>query len=251
MSDDDAMRRKMREIEARAQRLNNSGGSTQVEVTRYRLWSHVLTAARAGTLAPNWRDTLTVEAVLYSDEGGRRPPAAAASTGHCDAEDLALYEVATSPVADWEPHAARGDWRRALDAWYRASLERFDAYEDAQDRNWAELRDGISPQLLRTPILGAALRKPSPLDPFMSTFHRDNLGALYRAGLAAGGETNDWIGWYRSRVAQWDTTGDQQNNAGLKQAVLASLTDPQSIIEQCNEMEKLPDYWTTAHQTCN
>ncbi|MBU8834476.1 hypothetical protein [Mycolicibacterium goodii] len=246
----------MRELAARAQRLNNAGGaggSNTVEVARYRFWFHALNAARAGTLTPNWRDTLTVD-VLYEMTGspGGRPPAAAVSIGQCDAEDLALYEVVTSPVADWEPYAAGGDWRRALDAWYHESIRRLDAYEAAQNRHWAELREGMSAQMLRlhpaTTVMGAALRKPSPIDEFMSTFQRDRLGALYRAGLAAGGETNDWIGWYRNRAAQWDVTGDAQKHAGMKQAILTDLTEPQSITEQRAAMEKLPDYWKNAYR---
>lgn len=36
-----------------------------------------------------------------------------------------------------------------------------------------------------------------------SACQRDGLGASYLAGLAAGGEAVDWVGWYLERIPAW------------------------------------------------
>nr|WP_181407294.1 hypothetical protein [Mycobacterium celatum] len=135
---------------------------------------------------------------------------------------LALHEIVSSPVAAWEPYVTNGDWRRALDAWYAAAIELRDYYEDAQLRH----RKAIADRLRRTQLeelrskLKAAtdefwaehyakqinkaeacllkyVEPHSPSDELYSRILRDELAASYHAGLTAGGETNDWLGWYR------------------------------------------------------
>lgn len=226
-----------------AQRATYASGAAAVVVTRYKLWLHVLTTARAGALPDDWRTTLSVEQVLYEHHGGRRPPAAAASTEQCDTEELALHEIVTSPPAAWEPYEAGGDWQQALKSWYRASLDVLDTYEAAQNRTWGELRASAKPQAFpESTSLGAALRKTTLVDGFLSTFQRDSLGAQYRAGLAAGGECVDWVDWYREKIEQWDVTGDAKQYAGMKQKMLTEVTTSELRMV----MEKLPPYWTQA-----
>lgn len=94
----------------------------------------------------------------------------------------AELDAAAIASAAWEPSAACGDWRAALDAWYRASLE-------VHDR-WARTRT-------RT---GAG---PS----FDFTFLRDLLGVSYHAGIDSqtGGDT--WKDWLSECVDQWADQG--------------------------------------------
>ncbi|MCV6991810.1 hypothetical protein H7I87_18365 [Mycobacterium timonense] len=61
-----------------------------------------------------------------------------------DAEALALHEIVSGSKADWEPYVTNGDWRRALDAWFTASIELRDysyvigepSRTDYAGRNW-------------------------------------------------------------------------------------------------------------------
>ncbi|TXH08424.1 MAG: hypothetical protein E6R04_10780 [Spirochaetes bacterium] len=105
--------------------------------------SQQLTAARAGTLTPAWRDTidnqpppplqkcdlvtpphwnsagtdhLASTCLMYAE-----PPAAEASRAELLA--CARRDVAALPIAAWEPHAAGGDWETALRAWLNTSLD--------------------------------------------------------------------------------------------------------------------------------
>lgn len=146
--------------------LTNSARHTHDTVRR-----ELLSAARWGRLHPAWRDTLGVEH-LYEHKGHTRP----ANPAIIDADELAIHEICSAPVADWEPYASGGDWRAALDAWYAAELDRL-----------AQLQQH-HPDL--APILSGA---------------RDHCEASYRAGLAAGGLDEDWRGWYRNHITQnWD-----------------------------------------------
>jgi hypothetical protein len=54
----------------------------------------------------------------------------------------------------------------------------------------------------------------------------------YRAGIAAGGEPVDWVGWYRERLRRWP---DQKT----AQPQLANLGDT----EHCARFQALPHYW--------
>ncbi|UQX13472.1 hypothetical protein [Candidatus Mycobacterium methanotrophicum] len=154
-----------------------------------------------------------------------------------DVDIVALHEVATSPAAPWEPYGANGDWRRALSAWRDAALNALNVSESAMERHLGDLM-----------ATGAAAYSKwattTSVDGFVCQMQRDQIGAQYRAGLAAGGDEVDWLGWYRDRVAAWDTTGASYRRA-LKQGMLEALTDPVEAAEQAN-WEFLPGYWTHA-----
>ena len=72
----------------------------------------VLDKARAGDLTTDWRDNLTTPT----------PPMPA----DADSAAQALDELRALAPAPWEPNAARGDWRAALDAWYLTRREIID-----------------------------------------------------------------------------------------------------------------------------
>lgn len=215
----------------RVEEINRDSGGHTVKTARCRIRMHVLTSARLGNLGENWRDTLTTDVLYTHEETGKRPPAAQACTAHCDAEELALREVVTSPPSDWEPYVAAGDWRRALDAWHHAYIDVLDEHATTQEQWWQRLRAVGNPTL-----------PPTLADPFLSQMQRDQIGAQYRAGLAAGGVDTDWLGWYRHRISQWDTSGPA-HYAALKQAVLDSMNNPDETVR----WEALPDYWTRAN----
>lgn len=86
-------------------------------------WSLLLFSARVGTLEPNWRDNLAVDLDSWFERTG----AAGFVGGRLDlvedAKQAVLQELAELPVQLWEPYVVAGDWRAALDAWYRASTE--------------------------------------------------------------------------------------------------------------------------------
>ena len=184
----------------------------------------VLTRARAGTLTPNWRDTLALRPA-------QQPAAAMFTSG----EQLAVREVAATPPAAWEPHSGAG-WRTALETWYYATL---DVYTDLETI-WQETELANQTRIIeqRTSIrrLRGRLGWPHPpqaADPPSATAvnphaHRLHVEVWYRAGLAAGGGPVDWIGWLRTRG------GDEA--AG----VLARIEEDPAV---CRQLQYLPDYW--------
>jgi hypothetical protein len=60
----------------------------------------------------------------------------------------------------------------------------------------------------------------------------DDLGASYRAGLAAGGEEIDWVAWYLERTATWN----DESIAAAKRAQLERSTFRAGL-------EALPECW--------
>lgn len=97
----------------------------------------------------------------------------------------AALDVAHRPPAEWEPYAAAGDWRRALDAWYCNSTNVLESvaarWELGADVNGIRDDPAVDPQPLR-----------------------DQLEASYRAGLAAGtGADNGWLDWFADRIERW------------------------------------------------
>ncbi|WP_084020273.1 hypothetical protein [Mycobacterium avium] len=258
-------------------------GSAQFAYARYCLLSRLLAAARAGTLDPGWRERLTVD-VIHEREIGGGPEWVEffeQVTGRSyveekakdnDAEVLAVHEIVSDPVADWEPYVTNGDWRRALDAWYAAAIELRDYDEDAQLRHRKAIADRLRRtelEKLRSKLKAASdefwadhyakqlnkaearllkyVEPHSPSDELYSRILRDELAASYRAGLAAGGETNDWLGWYRTRAARWDIPGSAENSwyAWIKGQVDTRIRqlimEPQRLTVA---MEQLPTYWT-------
>ncbi|MBS4728281.1 hypothetical protein MSM1_07970 [Mycobacterium sp. SM1] len=147
-------------------------------------WGLVLMNARSGLLDPAWRDTLSPDA--HYAAGFPRPTDPAL----LDADALAIYEVATAPRSPWEPGAAGGNWRRWLTAWQLA----------ANDLQRHQFR--VKRWLSDMAIPAADRPNAARLDAVLEARALDAIEASYRAGLAAGGDAEDWRGWYRSRITE-------------------------------------------------
>jgi hypothetical protein len=156
------------------------------------LLGDVLRQARQGTLSPDWRDDLAETASLHPLSGPALLKAAQA--------------LQAAPRAPWEPWIAQGDWRRALESWFGASL----ALLDEDDLRHARLR-ATEPDLPGTPPTGdptittestAAEMEQEQLRVAAQRRHRDSTTAWYLAGLAAGGDLIDWQRWYLARTSR-------------------------------------------------
>lgn len=98
--------------------------------------SQQLAAARAGTLAPSWREKLDTQPVPPRVKCSPLVPADADRTAStcliyaklaevpASGELLACVrrDVASAPIAAWEPYATAGDWEMALRRWTDATL---------------------------------------------------------------------------------------------------------------------------------
>lgn len=196
---------------------------------RHMMIGGILSRARLGTLDPNWRTHL----LTYF-------PAARSDATKAGAT-LVQLEATELPVQPWEPYAARGDWREALDAWYSATLAletECEAAHAERPRPPADDSGGVDW------LSGAAAgqQQQSDADRYMRESQqriRDGLGASYRAGLAAGGVEIDWVTWYRERVATWDDLGREELRADYRR----HQADEQGWRDY---LQQLPDYWTTA-----
>jgi hypothetical protein len=198
---------------------------------RYMLLRPILMDARSGSLDPNWREHLTLDALGY-------PPEARLA----DSNKLALLEIATMGVQAWETQPYAGPftglgWRVALDSWYAAVLE----LEDCRDRTRRPLGGGadappevkrFSASLARSPVVAEQNARLAE----GRRRWRDWIGCWYHAGLAAGGLDLDWRGWYRGRIATW-TGGDSALEGPSAAGELAKLDS------RLDHFETLPAYW--------
>ena len=235
--------------------------------TRNSLWAVVLQWARVGELPAGWRELLPGYHARTAEMFGDKV--------RDDIDGLVLHEFATLPPQLWEPHHAGGDWRAALDAWYRDSL----ALRDRTHREREELHTS-KPEPFKLPIKRmtetaiAARCAPTRNVPLDAEFThalrqadavaaqavnrvrgRDRLEAWYRAGLVAGGEPGDWAGWYRDQIeSTWEPRHDAAYGAQLiaPDEELAQLDDPATaaIVGESATggwrafpMQHLPDYW--------
>jgi hypothetical protein len=137
-----------------------------------------------------------------------------------DADALAIYEVAAAPPSVWEPNAAAGDWRRALAAWRVAARD----LHRHQFRTKRWLCDLTIPEPDQT--------NAARLDAVLEARTLDAIEASYRAGLAAGGDAENWRGWYRNRISEtWSTADDSTYKLYYSvDHVLAQIDRAQSII---------------------
>lgn len=200
-----------------------------------------LSAARFGTLAPDWREELQLH-----------------HTGQhvmSDAERLAVEEIRMMPPAAWEPGHSTG-WRESLDAWYVCS-------RDMLTRKYAASLHGTigtigSPdsRLLHAVrvrhagvdngrglddlLVNVIVSAEQTADRFRRTYEgvyiqeRDGFTASYLAGLSGRGATDiDWLQWYAQRVADWpaDNPGKSRGAMEIRDPSFKSLH------------ERLPDYW--------
>lgn len=197
-------------------------GSVYYRSRRIEHMQTILENARTGTLTTDWRDRIT------------EPDYIAATAGvpgyqlYSDADTLLLNELRNMPIAAWEPHAGAG-WRNALHAWHTAAEQTIEDY--------TAMRQTVQDAMAR-PEMHAATREHirHSLD-FVATRERDLYGASYRAGLAAGGEPNDWRHWLRQRVQTWPDTP-------VRTTTLQQLQNP------CyrSDLEYLPHYWLNHSQ---
>lgn len=246
--------------------------SARDRYTRIRngLWVDVLRWARSGELPADWRIHLP---------GYHASIAAITGEQLCDDIDgLALHEFTTLPTQPWEPYATGGDWRTALDAWYRDSLALHDrrrhsreeltaskpqpfrlpdtpmpdAYDPSPAIVYDDMEDLRARRALRDADLAAA-------DDINHDRGRDRLEAWYRAGLTAGGTGEDWAGWYHDRITTtWDRRHDDIYGVALinSDRELAQLDDPDTATLEPSPaaaggwvhipMQALPDYWHCA-----
>jgi len=210
------------------------------EAERIALLSDVLRKARLGTLDVDWRQRIAV-------------PHRHQYQPYQDAYDLAVLAVLASEPAQWEPGVA-GNWRQALDAWYCDSLINLnDSFDLQHDLRKASRRARINSlvSVHRLPVFTADQRQAqadirlaadrnadfaAATSLGVEVRNRDLSHAWYRASLAAGGEANDWVGWYRTRVADW-------MDRDIAAVAVAALDDHGFR----QELESpLPDYWKPA-----
>lgn len=191
----------------------------------------LLDDARAGELSPGWRDD------HWMIQSQLKSVAEAASAEEADVRALVVHEMVTMPVQVWEPHAAGGDWRLALDAWYhdRRRLSDwyacfvYEVYEEMRAR-WASAPP--PPGSVLDLCLGA-----DQAAPIQQSRELENgaLEASYEAGLAAGDDPvgAGWRDRYRARLLAVPSGQSSR-------LVTASLR----LLDSCPECwEKLPSYW--------
>ncbi|SLJ81171.1 hypothetical protein [Mycobacteroides abscessus] len=219
----------MNEHERRAQDLKND-----LTTSLHNLWvrailERALEAARGGSLTLNWREQLTSPA-------GCQP----------DVAMFALEEVRQMPVAAWEP-AATADWEEALGSWFattRALLVQDYIHKSAQQHRSLETRSTLflRPDVFHDGRLADMVRKEDAASDIatdnlirrQSTLYivaRDRACASYLAGLAAGGQPNDWVGWFSQRIDTWDSPEIVKSNRMQLDWI-------------SRNWEQLPLYWT-------
>ena len=183
-----------------------------------------------------------------------QPPQRSTTTHHIytDGDLLAVEALRQRDCAPWEPGHA-GGWRDALTAWYlesRVALHddyaltaeiqiqtvttRDHTLAHALDMrvkgvNAVDALDRLETALDSTDMSNDATAR-STHDMYVAT--RDELGASYRAGLRAGGDDVDWVGWYRDHIGRWP--------AGRMRQATAARLDTAGYRQQ---IETLPDYW--------
>lgn len=136
---------------------------------------------------------------------------------------LAVAELRQREYAAWEPGQA-SNWRDALTSWYLAS--RVALHDDRAlpaeiQIETVKTRDQTLAHALEMRVKGvnavdaldrlevALDSSDVSTDSTTRTTHelyiaaRDELGASYRAGLRAGGDDVDWVGWYRDHINRW------------------------------------------------
>lgn len=171
------------------------------EMTKLTLLRTYLQCARDGILTTDWRQTLT-----------KIHPA-----GQHESRARAIAAIAETPPADWEPDQGVG-WRRALDAWHRATTDCLEATEDTQQR--LLVSRAATADLVRSVAVNI-------------TIARDLATASYRAGMAAAGLDVEWYDWLIDRAREWPD--ERRRNEQL---------DLMTLEPGYREtVQKLPLYW--------
>lgn len=200
----------------------------------------VLNEARFGVLELGWRDRLSATATTTQELDTDSPAERACR----EAENLALHEVVMTPAADWEPYAAGGDWRRALASWAAAMHDLTNTRY--RTKRWLSDigRRGVTPGgLTERPVIDT-----SNIDEILEAREHDAIEASQRAGLAAGGESADWRGWYRARILEtWSPADDSTFRLYYSvERLLAELDRNDGCVTGGNQItiiEHLPNAW--------
>ncbi|MCT7373147.1 hypothetical protein [Mycolicibacterium llatzerense] len=232
--------------ELRAHRAQMDAAWRHYQVTGA-VWARVLSQARHGVLECGWRDNVgdaETAIRLYTDR-----PRSAEQSGR-DAEALAVYEVAMTPAAAWEPYAAGGDWRRALAAWAGAMHE-LTRHQHRTKRWLSELGGTFNTRPTPGALAGVLITDAAALtrlDAVLEAREHDAIEASYRAGLAAGGEDEDWRSWYRARIREtWSASDDATYRLYYSvDRLLAALDSGNAWVtgaDQITITEHLPDAW--------
>lgn len=195
----DEVDRAVRDAQAFAQEWKHRTEQSMYVNSRHTLFGDVLRRARTGTLLPDWRERLADDPY----------PAAFTSSGSPipDHVLLAEHELANMAVQPWEPYAAQGNWREALDAWYSDTLAVESEYE--ANRFAPKPRPPESPA---PPVADGHLQPPppvggSPLDRAVAAFSAAQMSALApRSGQP------DWLAWYASGQAQQEAADIHDRN---------------------------------------
>lgn len=218
MFDPEHLRDQIASTAAYLRRLDSGRAAMSYRSLRTRLWIRILAEARAGTLAVDWRTSLHV---IEPDNSVRRQilgvsAAILPASDEGDNEALVLHELVTMPPRPWEPYAAAGDWRTAINAWYADTL--------AIDEYRHQPVDPLLAEHLGTTI---GVRIPPGAEAMLRVLQ----DASYRAGLVAGGDEsfNDW----QKRLE------DQMKALPLQPA--DSRGDPEALRQH---LQQLPTYWT-------
>lgn len=187
----------------------SAAGYVGVRFTRF---FKVLWSCRLGDLQHDWRDRLQIEASGVEDA-------------------LVCHELATMPMRAWEPFAAGGNWRTAIDDWY-SDLLALDAYRAAHERKPGTPIVPDEPpgarELTRALQASPDIRRGSASRDSAWAWHRAIWGVLYRVGLAAGGVDTDWRTWLESQAS---TLADKDDNLAQH-------------VDWARRFEYLPAYWT-------
>ena len=229
---DELIERDKAAIERSARDHRQWRGGRHYSWSRTHLLTRVLCTTRAGTLALDWRNHLSANLADYHRTIGINGADVIAS--------VVIQELATMPPQPWEPYVTDGDWRAALDAWYRDSLALTD-WCHQQDRAFQSSRPERLGMFL--PHFAAERVCHEATDAECAALKhardRDALEASYRAGLATGGDDEDWAGWYRSRIIDtWHERDDQ-----LYDTLFPKRDFMLDWLEAITP-QTLPDYWT-------
>ncbi len=216
------LRRFIADRRRRSRQFDQQLASAHYRSLRANLMLSVLTRARSGTLTPNWRESLAL-----------RLPEQPSETTFSPGDQLAVREVAATAPAAWEPYSG-ASWRAALETWFDATNDTYDALEDGRAETQQAHRERVIEQRAAIGRLRTHLgwtqpdtRAVPPPDGSQHAAPRLHIEAWYRAGLAGGGEAVDWMGWLE----------------GHTDPAAAPLAARLSDADVRRQLEHLPEYW--------
>lgn len=149
----------------------------------------------------------------------------------------------------WEPYAAAGNWRAALDAWFAAAREAHTQWIALLLRGQPGLRNNVRSRAAARNTAEVALYAEQGID---ARYEHDRVELAYRAGLATGtGIDNGWRDWLTERMQHWrDPAHRDQYRLALLDHDLNSGAAPDpygaSYFPAFSVICALPKYWTAS-----